>query len=138
MHPLVVFDDFADFTDFADFADDFGDVDACISILVDRATHAVLYVLWVRVRAAVWRRVAMCCAAGDAPPERARTARAAPAAPHWYFKLRSLKSVMSPRGVCSTRTCGPGRWSELATRSVGRAAATRACLRSVMGYESYE
>ena len=36
MHPLVVFDDFADF---ADFADDFGDVDACISILVVRGVR---------------------------------------------------------------------------------------------------
>lgn len=50
----------------------------------------------VRVHRAACRLVATCRAAGDAPPERARSARAAPAAPHWYFKLRSLKSVMSP------------------------------------------
>jgi hypothetical protein len=85
----VVDDDFGDFGGgCGDFGGDFGDVDKRISTLVRPGTGD-RGLAWVRVRAAVWRRVATCCAAGDAPPERARTARAAPAAPHWYFKLRS-------------------------------------------------
>ena len=88
----VVDGDFADFADFGggfgDFDGDFGGVDARIS--TRRHGTGDVRAGPEGCRAAACRLVATCRAAGDAPPERARRVRAAPAAPHRYFKVRSL------------------------------------------------
>ena len=74
----VVDGDFGDFGDFAggfaDFAGDFGDVDARIST---RCSAGGPRGWGWGCRAAACRLVATCRAAGNAPPERARTTRAA-------------------------------------------------------------